>query len=668
MSSEARADQSELRRLVGTILGDRYRIDALLGAGGMGAVFRAHHLGLKRDVAIKVLHPDLTRDDQLSRRFDREAQSASRLDHPNCVQVMDYGSTTDGMKYMVMQLLAGAELGALLSSPLSVHRSVEIIIQVLRGLEHAHEQGIVHRDLKPENVFLTRDHDGHETVKLVDFGIAKILTGSESEDRMTQMGVVFGTPHYMSPEQATGMDVDGRSDLYSAGILLYQMLAGKLPFEADDPIALARMQVTVDPPALSEMLAFELRAFVAKLLAKRRDDRYANARAAREAAEQLLLVVGDSSKSDPIEPTMAMNTLPNMFATLPLVTGFVKRVLTRRKTLLAVSAAGLGLWVVWPTSAEPPTSVAATEPSGGSGFLALLQPHANKLAANRVAADKLDQLDKLIVGKNFAEATKVLQPLLDQSPEDAQLLWRQGILLSSQKGKASAALASYANAIDSDGALLDSEQFRSELDELLRDPKLSSEALNVALQKMDRHGHAFLLEQINREKKPLGYVDRHRILDELGRTSESDALVDKKLNTALDLDQAQQSLTPCKSFGDALSAIRAAPDASYVRPLDQAEPPEPRMVDGTPVDAADAEVCRSVGETLASVRAEHNAKFPPQSTVTRAHSSEPDSQPSAKSESQNQNGDKSPDAVDPDKKKKRRGCSGFGAIFRRNCY
>src|SRR5690606_38064482 len=150
-------------------------------------------------------------------------------DHPNVVPVTEFGLTDDGMKYMVMQLLSGFELSELLTGPLDPLRAVELEIQILRGLEHAHDKGVIHRDLKPENVFVTKDHDDEETLKLVDFGIAKILDEEDDDDEdgsqpLTRMGLVFGTPQYMSPEQATGSTIDKRTDIYSAGVMLYQML------------------------------------------------------------------------------------------------------------------------------------------------------------------------------------------------------------------------------------------------------------------------------------------------------------------------------------------------------------------------------------------------------------------------------------------------------------
>nr|WP_255216073.1 serine/threonine-protein kinase [Pseudenhygromyxa sp. WMMC2535] len=271
--------------MIGTTIAERYRIDALLGVGGMGAVFRAHHLLLKRDVAVKVLHRELVANEDISRRFDREAQSAARLDHPNVIPVTEFGSTDSGMKYMVMQLLEGQELSYMLTEgPLDPMRAIELEVQILRGLEHAHNKGVIHRDLKPENVFVTTDHEDEEVLKLVDFGIAKIVDEDDEDDAkpLTRMGLIFGTPHYMSPEQATGSIIDQRTDVYSAGVLLYQMLAGRVPFDHEDPVSLVRMQVTVEPPPLPPQVPPQLVNVVQRMMAKEKDVRYQDARSARK--------------------------------------------------------------------------------------------------------------------------------------------------------------------------------------------------------------------------------------------------------------------------------------------------------------------------------------------------------------------------------------------------
>ncbi len=276
---------SDLEALVGSTIHDRYEVETLLGTGGMGAVFKARHTGLQRGVAIKVLHPEIGRDESVSKRFDREAHSASRLDHPNCVRVTDFGTTENGTKYLVMELLEGGDLDGRLGRPWAPEQALATIEQVLYGLEHAHAVGIVHRDLKPENIFVTKDFKGEEVVKIVDFGIAKLIDEQGSE-KLTRQGIVFGTPRYMSPEQAAGGKIDERTDLYAVGLILYELLAGHPPFETDDAAQLLRMQIMAPPPPLPDSVPAALAKVVEKLLEKSKMDRFASAREVLDALEQ----------------------------------------------------------------------------------------------------------------------------------------------------------------------------------------------------------------------------------------------------------------------------------------------------------------------------------------------------------------------------------------------
>src|SRR4051812_7600561 len=186
---------------LGTVIDGRYRLDALLGKGGMGVVYRAEHVALRRTVAVKLLHPSLAAGSDLRSRFEREAIAIGRIDHPNCVSVTDFGKLADGSLFLVMEHLDGKSLGDLLDAeaPLAPARALRILRNILAGLGHAHAQGIVHRDVKPENVYLVRDAEGGESAKILDFGIAKVIGGEGGDEvKLTQAGVAFGTPIYMS--------------------------------------------------------------------------------------------------------------------------------------------------------------------------------------------------------------------------------------------------------------------------------------------------------------------------------------------------------------------------------------------------------------------------------------------------------------------------------------
>ena len=293
--------------LAGRVLSGRYRLMEVLGRGGMGAVYRAHHILMDKPVAVKVLRSELASDPEAVARFHREARSASRLDHEHVIRVTDFGQTDDGLLFLVMELLDGSNLAVLLrGGPLPWRRAAIIARDIALGLAHAHELGVVHRDLKPENVVLVKRGKSRQLIKVLDFGLAKLVKGpgaldSENpEDRddpqaksLTQTGVVFGTPEYMSPEQAEGRPLDARADLYALGVVLFQMVSGKLPFTASSFVALIAKTVT-DPAPLPTTLSpqieipDELEALIMRCLEKSPDRRPQSADEVAEALDELL--------------------------------------------------------------------------------------------------------------------------------------------------------------------------------------------------------------------------------------------------------------------------------------------------------------------------------------------------------------------------------------------
>jgi len=265
------------------VLDQRYRIDAVLGTGGMGRVYRGEHTGIGRTVAIKVLHADLGRNREAAARFQREALASGRLDHPNIVGVSDFGVLDQGACYLVMEALEGEALGTRLDREhrMPWREAVAIIRGVLLGLRHAHERGVVHRDIKPDNIFLAVK-DGELVVKILDFGIAKLYAGSGDDPATTRAGLTVGTPAYLSPEQAVGGAITPASDLYSASIVLFEMLAGKTPFAQADPLAMLGAHVGKPPPHLLDVapdaeLPDGLDALVQHGLAKLPPDRIGSA-------------------------------------------------------------------------------------------------------------------------------------------------------------------------------------------------------------------------------------------------------------------------------------------------------------------------------------------------------------------------------------------------------
>jgi len=239
---------------IGAMLDGRYRVDSVLGKGGMGRVYRGEHTGIGRAVAIKVLHADLGKNKEAAARFQREAIASGRLDHPNIVGVSDSGVLEDGCPYLVMEVLEGEELGKRLEREKRIPwpEAIEIMRGVLSGLRHAHERGVVHRDIKPDNVFLA-NKDGEVVVKLLDFGIAKLYQGSTDDPATTRAGLTVGTPAYLSPEQAVGGEIKPATDLYSASVVFYEMLAGRPPFEDTDPLSIMTAHVSREPPTFAEV-------------------------------------------------------------------------------------------------------------------------------------------------------------------------------------------------------------------------------------------------------------------------------------------------------------------------------------------------------------------------------------------------------------------------------
>jgi eukaryotic-like serine/threonine-protein kinase len=287
--------------LVGQVLADRYHIMKKLGEGGMGQVYLAQHVKMGRRSAIKVMNPSMANDPEAVARFNREAANASRISDAHVCAIYDFGETPEGLIYMAMEFVEGEPLTELLAreGALPVARAAGICIQVAAALHAAHDLGIVHRDLKPDNIMLTRGRDGADGVKVVDFGIAKIV-GGESGQQVTRTGLVVGTPEFMSPEQLAGDKVDGRSDVYSLGLVLFKMLTGALPFPADSVQEAMIKRLTDEPSELIEVrpdLHFPpgLQQVLDTALARRPVDRY---QSATKFAHDLAAVLGLSRIAD----------------------------------------------------------------------------------------------------------------------------------------------------------------------------------------------------------------------------------------------------------------------------------------------------------------------------------------------------------------------------------
>jgi eukaryotic-like serine/threonine-protein kinase len=281
--------------LVGAVVGGRYKIDKLLGEGAMGAVFLAEHRLMRKKVALKVLHPQWSSVADIVARFEREAMAASRIEHPNVAAATDFGQLEDGAFFLVLEFVEGRTLRQELAlGAFTVPRALHVLRQIASALVKAHGLGIVHRDLKPENVMLIERAGQADFVKVLDFGIAKITEGDleRMSGPKTEVGMVYGTPEYMAPEQALGQNIDGRADLYAVGVIAFELLTGLRPFHAENKLALLGMHVHADLPAMSDrnpnvMVPPMVERFVARLLAKKPDARFPDAKALLAALDEL---------------------------------------------------------------------------------------------------------------------------------------------------------------------------------------------------------------------------------------------------------------------------------------------------------------------------------------------------------------------------------------------
>jgi eukaryotic-like serine/threonine-protein kinase len=307
-SSSLQPTRNLQQDLIGRTVSERYMIRGVLGEGGMGTVYEAEHMGLGRQVAIKVLNPSQAKKRVAVKRFQQEARAAGAIGHPNICEVYDLGLLDDGSPYLVMEKLIGTTLADRISREggLPFDEIADVMIQVLSGLIAAHDKGIVHRDIKPENIFLARRVGCPPIVKILDFGVSKMMPqfqGGDEQLDLTRTGMVMGTPYYMSPEQARGeRNLDGRVDVYACGVMMYESIVGKRPFLAPNYNALLLSIINTTPKALRDVrpaTPAAMEAIVVHMMAKARDDRYPTANAVMRDIQALPIAAAAGGRLPP---------------------------------------------------------------------------------------------------------------------------------------------------------------------------------------------------------------------------------------------------------------------------------------------------------------------------------------------------------------------------------
>ncbi len=477
--------------LVGTTLDGRYVLTAHLATGGMGAVFRAQHVHLRKDVAVKVLRPDLTSSPDIVERFRREAEIASALEHDNIVKVTDFGRSEAGHLFLVMELLTGESLFERLRREgfLSPEEAVPILWQICAALEAAHALGVVHRDLKPENVFLARSGSGREVTKILDFGIAKIADPPSGTE--TQAGIVVGTPEYLAPEQAMGAPIDARADVYAVGLIAWRTLAGRHPFKADDARSLLMMQATRPVPPLTEprpdLAAYAgLVAAIAKACAKEPDARHHSAALLKDdlaasLGPAFMMPPGATpapSLSIPASPLpvpsgpATEDALPADGAT-PAVLPFERGGL-RERLRFALSRA--------PARARDLVRAGRDSIRGHPGrkalaVLAVAAIVAAPLLFSRSRGRAAAEARVLLAAEKFADARAVVDDALARQPADGELLLLRGRALHRIPGRAAEGVEAYAAARAA--GPLDASAFEDLVADLGRERSLADKATRL---------------------------------------------------------------------------------------------------------------------------------------------------------------------------------------------
>ncbi|HWA71394.1 MAG TPA: serine/threonine-protein kinase [Polyangiaceae bacterium] len=519
----------ESDELIGSVLAGRYRIESLLGAGGMGAVYRAQHVHMRKAIAVKVLHREMTQMPEVVARFEREAVAAARITHPNVAAATDFGRLEDGSFYLALEFIEGQSLASAIKSggALDESRALRLARQIADALAAAHAAGVVHRDLKPDNVMLVERNGSPDFVKVLDFGIAKVKLEASSDQPLTQMGMVFGTPEYMSPEQAQGLDVDARADLYALGVILYEMLAGHSPFKHEDLVAVLTRQITMDPPPLPASVSKAAADLTFKLLRKSPAERPQTGDEVRNRIDAILnastfdgAALGAPPSS--VTPAATVVTSPDLVTSaeahtelsLPLLRrmpyaslltfvrrlGLERRLAVGRYSVPLGAALGLGalLLVVIGLSA---TLLLMSGDDGRGDANAAVPPRPHD-------PDVLALVAKAEVGDAAAIAALSARPAEKRSLVEWRAIAHGYCLLSNF----AACLRVYSEGVTAHSVMASDPSLLSDVRRIADRPDLAADALGFAARALDTAGADLLFDVVEKGKTQSPSVQRARAL------------------------------------------------------------------------------------------------------------------------------------------------------------
>jgi tetratricopeptide (TPR) repeat protein/predicted Ser/Thr protein kinase len=600
--------------LADTIIGERYRVLGRIGEGGMGTVFRVEHVHMKKVLALKLLRGEFSNVPDAARRFEREAQSASRLNHANIISVTDFGHGAGGELFLVMEYVAGEALSDVIAKGrLDPQRACNIACQILRALEHAHAEGVVHRDLKPANVMLVKDPDPRlpETVKILDFGIAKMTQARGGDEPLTRGMMIFGTPAYMSPEQAAGQEADHRADLYSCGIILYEMLAGRKPFADEDLVKLLGMQITAPPPRFAETaadahIAPAVEAAVMRVLEKDRSKRFATATEFREALERASTDVAELGARFAAESVRkGLTAGAQLWAKWPAVKAALKR--AWQKTGEAKTR--VDGWA-HPVLEHVPEKLRRFVVPGVLVLLLMVLLLARGGAPKKVAALKqeppkpkpvavelkspIKHIEETMAKGSFAEARVLIMQQISAHPNEGRVRYLLGNLEFADKN-AAAGLQAYEEALRLDPGLRGDAALLVNIRSELNDKKVGYAALEMLVKQVGKPAADILADLATDDRRAEFRRYAREGCEMLGCIKK----VDLVASYVLDLQQGRS----CEERREAVQKLGELGDARAVEPLKKARSERRSVLGGIFSASGNACISKDIDAALTALGA-----------------------------------------------------------------